>query len=135
MGLPLSNSTSSVATAAPVSAPAPPQYGAPPVAPSYGAPAQPSYNAQPPYVAAQSNYGVPAQASYSTAPSYAMAPAAPAAPASFGNSNPYTSTAAPASNPYGGYVPGQHRSGPVVKDDAAAANIIPISAINPYSNK
>lgn len=101
--------------AAPVaaSAPAPPQYGAygaAPAAPSYGAPAAPSYGAVPPAAPA---YGAPA-------------------------SNPYQSAsygAAPAANPYANYASNQSRGGPVVKEDLSNANIIPISAINPYSNK
>ena len=30
---------------------------------------------------------------------------------------------------------GQANSRPVIRDDGAAGNIVPISAINPYSNK
>ena len=35
----------------------------------------------------------------------------------------------------GGVYGGQANSRPVVRDDGASGNIVPISAINPYSNK
>jgi hypothetical protein len=38
-------------------------------------------------------------------------------------------------SPIGGAYGGQANSRPVVRDDGAAANIVPISAINPYSSK
>lgn len=126
MGNPVSRGGAASApapAAAPVAASvlAPPQYGAygaAPAAPSYGAPAAPSY-------------GAPVAPSYGAAPPAAPTYGAPA-------SNPYQSAsygAAPAANPYANYVSNQSRGGPVVKEDLSNANIIPISAINPYSNK
>lgn len=120
----------------------------PPSAPAYGQKAQ--YNTP----AATSAYGV-AQPSPQANPYSSHTPTASYAPsntsynppnAPYGQSNaPYVPPSAPSygtssssssygASSYGGYGAGQSHGGAVVRSDAGS-HIVPITAINPYSNK